>query len=280
MPSLAKTLGGVDLNAAAAAIAANTAAIAALSAQLDARDQKASVRAASLSNLTLSGAQTIDGVACIAGDRVAALGQTLSQNSGLYVVAAGAWSRSTDADTSAEVTSGMFFWVTEGTANGDKAFELTTNDPIVLGTTPLTFQQFAGALKSSQITNDSAVSGATSADALNTLNTGKANAAWTVRTVTGTTDTLLAADLGNAVLYTNAGAVAVSVPGGLPLGVYPCFVMGGAATQLTFAGTSGLTVTPAPGFTLKSRVGASGAAVALNVLSATVAILSGDMAFS
>ena len=156
--------------AAAGDLTATNAAVAALAAQLDARDQKADCRLGSTSNLTLLGVQTIDGVAGVAGNRIAVMGQTLSQNNGIYVMAAGAWTRTTDADTSAEVTSGMFFWVTEGTANGDKAFELTTDDPIVLGTTPLTFQQFAGALKTSQVVNDSAVSGATSKDALETLN--------------------------------------------------------------------------------------------------------------
>jgi hypothetical protein len=99
-----------------------------------------------------------------------------------------------------------------------------------------------------------------------------------VRTVTGTTDTTTSTDLGNPVLCTNAGAVAISVPSGLPLGVYPYVFMGGAATQGTFAGTGGLTVTAPPTLTLKSRTGASGAMVALNVLSSTVAVLSGDVA--
>lgn len=140
-----------------------------------------------------------------------------------------------------------------------------------------------GAVDSDGVTNASGVTGSSVSDALDQLDTdisAKANAAWTVRTVSGTTDTTLATDLGNAVLCTNAGAVAVSVPSGLPLGVYPYFVMGGAATQLTFAGTGGLTVTPAPGFALKSRVGASGATVAINVLSSTVAVLSGDLSFT
>ncbi len=54
-------------------------------------------------------------------------------------MASGAWTRATDADTSAKVTSGMSVFVTEGTANGDKQFTLTTNDPIVLATTALVF---------------------------------------------------------------------------------------------------------------------------------------------
>ncbi len=105
----------------------------------------------------------------------------------------------------------------------------------------------------------------------------KANLAWTVRTVTGTTDTIQSLDSNNPVLYTNAGAVAVTVPSTLPLGAYPIFVNGGSSTQLTFAGSGGLTVVPPPGLTLKSRTGAAGAAVCINVLSSTLAILTGDV---
>ena len=107
-------------------------------------DWKNSVRAATTANITLSGTQTIDGVALAAGDRVLVKDQTTGSANGIYDVAAGAWSRSADADTNAEVTSGMAVTVTEGTVNGDKVFVLTTNDPITLGTTALVFSQLGG----------------------------------------------------------------------------------------------------------------------------------------
>jgi phage-related tail fiber protein len=102
------------------------------------------VRAVSTSNITLSGAQTIDGVSIIAGDRVLVAGQTTGANNGIYVAAAGAWARSTDADTSAEVKAGTALFVDEGTTYGDTQWVLTTNDAITLGTTSLTFTQFGG----------------------------------------------------------------------------------------------------------------------------------------
>lgn len=117
-------------------------------AQVDAARQgvmvKDPVRAATTANITLSGTQTIDGIALSAGERVLVKDQTTGQNNGIYVVSASGWSRSTDADVSSEVKGGMMMWVNEGTTNGDKQFILTTNDPIVLGTTPLTFTLFAG----------------------------------------------------------------------------------------------------------------------------------------
>jgi hypothetical protein len=108
-------------------------------------DVKASVRAATTANISLTGTQTIDGVVLIAGDRVLVKDQSTASTNGIYVVAAGAWSRSTDADSSAEVTAGMFTFVAEGTTNADSGWVLSTNDTIVLNTTALTFVQFSGA---------------------------------------------------------------------------------------------------------------------------------------
>lgn len=107
-------------------------------------DVKPSVRAATTANITLSGTQTIDGVACIAGNRVLVKNQTTGSQNGIYVVAAGAWTRATDADSSSEVTSGMFTFVSEGTTLGGSGWVLTTADPITLGTTSLAFSQFNG----------------------------------------------------------------------------------------------------------------------------------------
>ena len=108
-------------------------------------DVKDSVRAATTGNITLSATQTIDGVSVIAGDRVLVKNQTTGSQNGIYVVSAGAWTRSTDADSNADVTSGMFTFVEEGTVNADSGWVLTTNNPITLDTTALSFTQFSGA---------------------------------------------------------------------------------------------------------------------------------------
>lgn len=105
---------------------------------------KDAVRVASTGNLTLSGTQTIDGVALVAGDRVLAKNQTSAKDNGIYVVAAGAWSRSTDADSSAEVQPGMAVFVSEGTTTGNQQYVLITDAPITLGSTALQFTQFSG----------------------------------------------------------------------------------------------------------------------------------------
>lgn len=108
-------------------------------------DVKASVRVATTANISLTGTQTIDGISLDAGDRVLVKNQTTGSQNGIWVVAAGAWSRAQDADSTAEVTPGMFAFVEEGTSNGDSGYLLTNDGTITLGTTALTFAQFSGA---------------------------------------------------------------------------------------------------------------------------------------
>lgn len=108
-------------------------------------DVKQSVRAATTANITLSNTQTIDGVALSVGDRVLVKDQSTASQNGIYVVASGAWSRSTDADEPAEVTPGFFFFVEEGTVNADSGWVMTADGTITIGTTAITFAQFSGA---------------------------------------------------------------------------------------------------------------------------------------
>lgn len=113
-------------------------------------DVKQSVRVATTEPINiasdLEAGDVIDGVTLVAGDRVLVKNQSTASENGIYVaVASGAASRSTDADSSAEVTAGMFTFVAEGSTNADSGWVLTTNDTISLGTTPLVFAQFSGA---------------------------------------------------------------------------------------------------------------------------------------
>lgn len=106
---------------------------------------KAPVRAATTANITLSGAQSIDGVSVIAGDRVLVKSQTAGSANGIYLAAAGAWTRATDFDTAAEALGAATF-VSEGTTQGNSVWLQTTDAPITLNTTALVFTQIgAGA---------------------------------------------------------------------------------------------------------------------------------------
>ena len=111
-------------------------------------DIKDSVRVATTANITIASdlnvGDTIDGVTLADGDRVLVKDQSSGEENGIYI-AGSSPVRSADTNTSAEVTSGMFCFVEEGTVNGDNGFVLTTNDTITLDTTALTFVQFSGA---------------------------------------------------------------------------------------------------------------------------------------
>jgi hypothetical protein len=108
-------------------------------------DVKQSVRAATTTNITLSNTQTIDGVALVVGDRVLVKDQTTGSQNGIYVVASGAWARSSDADAPSEVSPGLFLFVEQGTLNGDNGFVITSDAPLVVGTDAIIFTQFSGA---------------------------------------------------------------------------------------------------------------------------------------
>lgn len=112
-------------------------------------DVKASVRAATTAPVTLAtgleNGDTLDGVTLATGDRVLVKNQSTASENGIYVVkASGAPDRALDANSSADITAGMFTFVEQGTTNGDTGWVLTTNQPITLDTTDLVFTQFSG----------------------------------------------------------------------------------------------------------------------------------------
>ena len=109
---------------------------------IEANPWKPTVRVATTgSNITLSGAQTIDGVSVIAGDEVLVKDQTAPEENGIWTCAAGAWTRRADADTTATLKSGTTVYVREGTANAERMFVLTTPGSITVGTTGQTWEQ-------------------------------------------------------------------------------------------------------------------------------------------
>jgi len=105
---------------------------------------KDSVKVATTANITLSGTQTIDDIAVIAGDRVLVKSQTTSSQNGVYVVAAGAWSRTLDCNIWNELIS-AFVFVEQGTQYSDSGWLCTVDAGGTLGTTSVTWTQFSGA---------------------------------------------------------------------------------------------------------------------------------------
>lgn len=108
---------------------------------------KAPVRASATANVTLAvpGA-TMDGVTLAANDRVLLKAQTTGSENGIWVWtgAAAALTRAVDADTGSELAPGTSVTVTEGTANGDKAFLIVSDAAVTIGTTSQTWGQLGG----------------------------------------------------------------------------------------------------------------------------------------
>ena len=100
---------------------------------------KEPVRVATTANITLSGEQTIDGVAVVDGDRVLVKDQTTAANSGIYEVDTSTWSRTKDCNGAYDLVNGTLVYVRSGTTNGNKIFKCTAIAPITIGTTSLTF---------------------------------------------------------------------------------------------------------------------------------------------
>lgn len=107
---------------------------------------KSPVRVASTGNITISApGTTLDGITMATNDRFLAKDQTTSAEKGIYVFNGSATpaTRASDADTTGELVPGTIVSVTEGTANADKAFMITSDAAITIGTTGMTWGQFS-----------------------------------------------------------------------------------------------------------------------------------------
>ncbi len=112
-------------------------------------DYKQAVRVISVANVTLAGGapSQVDGVNLSIDDRILVNGQTTASQNGIYQVdilgtgSNGTWIRSLDTNATGELEAGTIVMVTEGTVYKDTQWKLTTNNPIIIGTTPLTFEQ-------------------------------------------------------------------------------------------------------------------------------------------
>jgi hypothetical protein len=103
---------------------------------------KAPVRVATTTNVTLAGLQTIDGVVLVASDRVLVKNQIATSQNGVYVASATGWNRASDCATSGELVKGTSVTVTDGTINTNRTFRITSDGPIAIGTTGITWTPF------------------------------------------------------------------------------------------------------------------------------------------
>jgi hypothetical protein len=170
-------------------------------------DYKQAVRVVATTNIAnLNGGapNQIDGVNLALRDRVLVKAQDTASENGLYYVTTlgtgsnGVWQRTLDGNETGEIQAGMLVMVTEGNSFKDTQWKLTTNNPIVIGTTPLTFELN---VSTNQISNgNSSMTIGTLGGNANVTIGGTANVA--VFTVTGLTANNIATD-GNLVVGNN-----------------------------------------------------------------------------
>ena len=95
---------------------------------------------ATLTNITLSGLQLIDGYTTLDGDRVLVKNQGTAADNGIYIASAGPWVRSFDANAWQEFVSAISFIESGGQAGS--AWFCTAVPGGTLGVTPLNWSQF------------------------------------------------------------------------------------------------------------------------------------------
>jgi hypothetical protein len=112
-------------------------------------DYKQAVRAVATTNVTLAGGapSVVDGVNLAINDRVLCTGQTTGSQNLIYVVTtvgtgtSGTWTAAYDDNTTGELDAGTIVMVTEGSIYADTQWKLITDNPILIGTTALTWTQ-------------------------------------------------------------------------------------------------------------------------------------------
>lgn len=100
---------------------------------------KAPCRAGTTANVTLSGLQTVDGVALAEGDRVLVMVQTDATANGIYVASSGAWRRAKDFNGSLDAVGGTLVGVSSGEANQSSYWRVVGSGPVDIGTDEIEF---------------------------------------------------------------------------------------------------------------------------------------------
>jgi hypothetical protein len=201
-------------------------------------DTKASCIAATTVNITLSAPQTIDGIALIAGDRCLVKNQSTAADNGIYLVAAGSWTRALDMDTWAEVP-GAYVFIQTGTTLADTGWVCTSNAGGTIGVTAITWAQFSGAGSGVSSLNFG-TTGLTPASAT----TGAITVAGTLAVANGGTGASTASitSFNNITGYTAAGATGTTSTN-LVFSASPTFTGTLAAAAITASTTLGVTGT-------------------------------------
>ncbi|CAB5212740.1 hypothetical protein UFOVP188_48 [uncultured Caudovirales phage] len=103
---------------------------------------KAACAVTTLTSITLSGLQSIDGYTTLAGDRVLVKNQSTSSQNGIYIASASGWTRSSDMDVWSEV-SGAYTVILNG-SQANTGWVCTATSAGTIGVTAMPWVQFSG----------------------------------------------------------------------------------------------------------------------------------------
>ena len=178
---------------------------------------KAPCRVATTANITLSGLQTVDGVALAADDRVLVKDQSTASENGIYAASTGTWTRERDFDGALDVVTGTAVYITAGTANARHIYIVSTTGTILPGTTSIAFIQDATSDAISAATAAEASASAASTSASNAATSATNAATSATNAATSATNAAASAALAQAAWYaTKAAAEAATIDASIP----------------------------------------------------------------
>ncbi len=182
---------------------------------------KAPCVAVAIANLTLSGEQTVNGVAVVAGDRVLVIGQTEASENGIYDASSSAWARAADWDGNRDVVSGTLATVATATVGRNPLYQVTTANPITIGTTAVNFTLADGPNVSFALVQKEIDDGLTTSDINDSFDVGHLYR-YITNTTPGTTDliagmntTVLVATPTSSGVFDSAGGIQAVFPAGV-----------------------------------------------------------------
>lgn len=124
---------------------------------------KNSVKAATVANISLSGEQTVDGVALVAGDRCLVKNQSTASENGIYQVSASAWVRTFDLDDWSEIPSASVT-VEQGSAQADTSWTCTADQGGTIEATDIPWVLFNATKNYSKTETDAKIAAVNSYD--------------------------------------------------------------------------------------------------------------------
>jgi len=147
---------------------------------------KVPVRIATTAAITLSGEQTIDGVAAVTGDRVLVKDQASSVDNGIYVVDTGDWNRAADCDGPYDLVQGSVVYVNAGSTNTGFWY-CTTANPITIDSSSIVWARASSVLAAVSAYIQTLLDDTTAADARTTLGAAASGANADITSLTGLT---------------------------------------------------------------------------------------------